>query len=72
MADSPDQRQLKLQKGTYLTNDMTKTYPTNRKHIPDEYELMLTKAGAPAFFELARLVIVAASVDYYYYYYHYY
>ena len=29
MADSPDQRQIKLQKGTQFTNDMKKTYPMN-------------------------------------------
>ena len=33
MADSPDQRQLKLQKRTQFTNEMKNTYPTRRTHI---------------------------------------
>ena len=33
MADSPDQRQLKLQKATHFTNEMTRAYPTNRTSI---------------------------------------
>ena len=33
MADSPDQRQLKLQKGRHFTNEMKQIYPTNRTNV---------------------------------------